>query len=185
MKTKTTKRTLGKALFVWLAAVGLIFLLFSLAGCSESDVSDIPALYLSGDGVGEAEAARGGYTWRTGLTTVAETDAVLNFEGMREENTITVGGETMLTLSNEPGGIVKRYKSVKSYEILLPDQTVYDDGTREATDSLAPRLLTNSAGNAEILTPFEPGEYLFVMSVEYARGWAEYGVKIIVEETRG
>jgi len=181
VKTKNTGPISGKALFVWLAAVGLIFLLFSLAGCSESDTPNIPALYLSGDGVGEAEAVRGAYAWKIGLATTEISDTLLRLEAMREENTITVGGETMLTLSNKPGSIVKQYKSVTSYGISLPDHTIYDDGTREVTDSLSPRLLTDSAGNAVILTPFEPGEYLFVMSVEYNRGSADYGVKIIVE----
>lgn len=99
------------------------------------------------------------------------------------ENTLVIDGELgqkRITLSAEK-------PEYATYKIYLTDGTVYDDGTREPYSSLMTRLLWNSdRSRIDVISPFEPGEYIYAVTL----GWKEknlevtYGFKVIMTGER-
>ncbi len=155
---------------VALVAVLSVGLAVSRAGDETNyDIPDITATETI-DGA-QAKALRFGYSWYDGKNGV-EADAIAPWQGeYADENTLVIDGEmgqNMIALSAEK-------PMTASYEIYLPDGTLYDKGTREVYDSLSPRLYwTGDKTGVGVVAPFEPDEYIYAVTI----GWEKNDLKV-------
>ena len=94
---------------------------------------------------------------------------------------ITVGQQDILTLSTRRDELENNYKEVLAYVIWRPDGTVYDSGQREPYGTLLPRVARDSDGFTTIIAPYEPGEYVYDITLLFARGTIQFALIVIVE----
>ena len=122
------------------------------------------------------------YNWKYKGHTENASDIALWQRDYDESNTLVVDGEhgqSELFLSST-GNII-------GYQIYLPDGTVYDDGTREPYDSLSLRLMIDpETGRQSLITPFQPGEYIYAVTMDYEEPGVvvTYGFKVIMTGKR-
>lgn len=147
---------------------------------SDEDNYDIPNIIATEtiDGA-QATALYFGYSWHDSKNSV-NADAIAPWQGeYTDKNTLVIDGE----MGQNRIAISAENPITANYEIYLPDGTLYDNGTRDAFDSLSPRLYwTDDKTGIGIIAPFEPGEYIYAVTI----GWEKddlkvtYGIKLIM-----
>ena len=163
---------------VMLAAV--LSLGFAVNRASDETDIDIPGITATETiDDAQAEALVFGYSWYDGKDGIVA-DAIAPWQGeYADENTLVIDGEmgqNFIALSAEN-------PMTADYFIYLPDGTVYDDGTRAWHDSLSPRLYwTNDKAGIGVIAPFEPGEYIYAVTIRWKEHNIEatYGFKLVL-----
>ena len=87
---------------------------------------------------------------------------------------ITVSAQQILMLSTQKDRIVSGYDGVLSYVVWRVDGTVYDEGRRE--------LITMTDAGVILLTmPYDSGEYIYDVILEFRRGTVQYAFVVVIE----
>ena len=137
--------------------IALIFMFFTLVGCSNSIDSKIPKLEITTDYENVA-VTRGGYNWTAKLneSEVADTDSPLYIANDIEGTHVLPESQLKLHFTKVPNKI-----TVLSW---------HEKGADEWSSS-----------NDTFTTPAEKGTYIFEIIADWNQGTVSYIIKLIVE----
>jgi len=173
----------------------IMFCLF-ITACSVNNQTDInpPRIYVHTENATQAELLQLNLNWDYGSSKnpdvrqwdtgreaydwldLSNWDEILNIDLSNVDIApllVTIGTAQVMKLSTQKDKIVGDYTNVLSYIIWHTDGTLYDDGYSG--------LVGFDEGVVFLTSPFDLGEYVYEITLEFKRGTVQYAFKVVVE----